>query len=67
MRPDMENVLKEKDEIFKMKMKLSETSPSPDWTMNDLDEALANLKTTKQGIMKVLLMKSLKMVLSEQI
>ena len=30
-----------------MKMKLSETIQSPDWTMNDLNEALANLKNDK--------------------
>ena len=47
MRPDMKYILKQKDEIFKMKMKLSETIQSPDWTMNDLDEALANLKNDK--------------------
>ena len=47
IRPDMKNVLKQKNEIFQMKMKLTETIKSQDWTLHDLDEALANLKNNK--------------------
>ena len=32
---------------FKMKMKLAQAKSSPDWTMSDLDKALANLKNNK--------------------
>ena len=47
IRPDMGAILERKKEIFNMKMKLSEEKKSPDWTMNDLNEALRNLKNEK--------------------
>ena len=47
IRPDMGAILERKKEIFNMKMKLSEEKKSPDWTMNDLNEALRNLKSEK--------------------
>ena len=40
-------VLERKNEIFNMKMKISEQKNSPDWTIQDLDEALRNLKKDK--------------------
>ena len=46
-RPDLETILKRKNEIFRMKMKLAEAKKSPDWTMKELNEALSNLKNGK--------------------
>ena len=39
--------MKRKKKFFKMKMKLAESNPSTDWTMSDLDRALADLKNNK--------------------
>ena len=36
-----------KQRIFKIKMKLAESRTSPDWTISDLDDALARLKNNK--------------------
>ena len=47
MRPDMTSVIDRKNEIFDMKIKISEEKKSPDWTLKDLDEALKNLKNDK--------------------
>ena len=44
IRPDMRAVLETKNEIFNMKMKISEQKNSPDWTIQHLNEALRNLK-----------------------
>ena len=38
---------KRKNIIFKMKMKLAKSNPSPVWKMSDLDKALRNLKNNK--------------------
>ena len=47
MRPDMEFIKRRKNEIFQAKLLLSETKEVPDWTIKDLNEALANLKNGK--------------------
>ena len=47
MRPDMEFIKRRKNEIFQAKLLLSETREVPDWTIKDLNEALANLKNGK--------------------
>ena len=46
-RPDLVRMNKRKSIIFKMKMKLAEMTPSPDWSMKDLDRALSHLKKNK--------------------
>ena len=47
MRPDIRYLSKKKNEIFNMKMRISELKKSPDWTMRDLDDALKSLKNDK--------------------
>ena len=47
LRPDLKGLKKRKKMIFKMKIKLAQVKSSPDWTMSDLDKALANLKNNK--------------------
>ena len=47
LRPDLAGLKKRKKLIFKMKIKLAQAKSSPDWTMSDLDKALANLKNNK--------------------
>ena len=47
VRPDLQAMKKRKDSIFTMKMKLAEAKPSPEWTIEDLEKALSNLKNNK--------------------
>ena len=47
MRPDLVALKKRRKKIFTMKMKLAQRRNSPDWTMDDLDLALSNLKNNK--------------------
>ena len=47
VRPDLQNMNKRKNLIFKMKMKLAENNSCKDWTMYDLERALSNLKNNK--------------------
>ena len=47
VRPDLKQMKSRKQRIFKIKMKLAESRTSPDWTMSDLDDALARLKNNK--------------------
>ena len=46
-RPDLRYMKSRKNTIFKMKMKLAESRKSPEWTMKDLEKALADLKNNK--------------------
>ena len=47
IRPDLGSMKWRKKNIFKLKMKLAQGKNSPDWTMFDLDNALAKLKNNK--------------------
>ena len=47
VRPDMKKMKIRKQKIFKLKMRLAESRRSPDWTMKNLDDALARLKNNK--------------------
>ena len=47
VRPDLLEFEGRKKMIFKMKMKLAESTKSPEWTMSDLDRALRDLKRNK--------------------
>ena len=47
VRPDLESMKMRKKLIFKMKMKLANSSESAMWTMRDLDRALSGLKNNK--------------------
>ena len=47
LRPDLKNMKIRRKRIFQMKMKLAKSRKSPDWTMADLEKALANLKNNK--------------------
>ena len=47
VRADLKGMRKRKNIIFKMKMKLAKSNPSPVWKMSDLDKALRNLKNNK--------------------
>ena len=46
-RPDLGTMKWRKKHIFELKMKLAQCKNSPDWTMMDLDNALAKLKNNK--------------------
>ena len=46
-RPDLKVMGRRKKRIIQLKMKLAESRESPDWTMDDLDEALRKLKNNK--------------------
>ena len=47
VRPDLRGMRKRKRTIFKMKMKLAKSNPSIEWKMEDLDQALRDLKNNK--------------------
>jgi hypothetical protein len=47
VRPDLMKMKKRKKIIFEMKMKLAESTSTPDWQMKDIDRALSNLKNNK--------------------
>ena len=47
VRPDLRGMRKRKKTIFKMKMKLAKSNPSIEWKMEDLDQALRDLKNNK--------------------
>ena len=47
IRPDMKSMKMRKKRIFQLKMKLAERTQSLEWTMQDLDEALKQLKNNK--------------------
>lgn len=47
IRPDMKEVMKRRFEIFQYKLKMARNKESPEWTMKDLEIALANLKNNK--------------------
>ena len=50
MRPvktEMKPLMKMKSKIFQMKMKLASINKSPEWSLKDLDKALAKLKNNK--------------------
>ena len=46
-RPDLLEVKKRKKRIFELKLKLSRSRKSSDWTVKDLEFALAKLKNNK--------------------
>ena len=46
-RPDLCGLTKRKRRIFRMKLKLAEENSSSPWNMNDLDNALQDLKNNK--------------------
>ena len=47
IRPDLGDLEARKSEIFKLQLKLAESTSSKLWNMKDLERALANLKTKK--------------------
>ena len=47
IRPDMKLLMKKRKIIFQNKLKLAQNKKSPDWTMEELDKALAKLKNNK--------------------
>ena len=47
LRPDLNDITKNKKKIFKMKMALANFRTSDPWKMEDLNKALNNLKTKK--------------------
>ena len=47
IRPDLKETKQRRQKIFKMKMKIAEDNRGKDWTMKDLDKALADLKNDK--------------------
>ena len=47
MKIEMKPIMKMKKKIFAMKMKLASRKKLPDWSISDLDKALAKLKTNK--------------------
>ena len=47
VRPDLSQLKARKNRIFQIKMRLAEGRKSPDWTMLDLENALARLKNNK--------------------
>ena len=47
VRPDFSDMRIRRKEIFKLKMKFAGNQRSPDWSMNDLEAALKNLKSNK--------------------
>ena len=47
VRPDITDIRMGRKEITKLKLKLAGIRKSRDWTMDDLDEALRNLKSNK--------------------
>ena len=47
IRPDLKETKQRRQKIFKMKMKIAEGNRGKDWTMKDLDKALADLKNDK--------------------
>ena len=47
VRPDLKQLKVRKNRIFQIKMRLAEGRKSPDWTMLDLENALARLKNNK--------------------
>ena len=44
VRPDLDALRKRRRRLFKKKMEMAQKRTSPDWTMDDLDLALSNLK-----------------------
>ena len=58
----MKSMKKRKKRIFQLKMNLAEGRESPEWTMENLDEALSNLKNNKsrdyEGLINELFKKS---------
>ena len=47
VRPDLDALRKRRRRLFKKKMELAQKRTSPDWTMDDLDLAISNLKNNK--------------------
>ena len=47
VRPDLKIMMKRKRRIFKIKIKLAQANQSSEWSMSDLERALANLKNNK--------------------
>ena len=47
MKDDMKHLMTTKKKILKMKMKLASENKTPEWTLKDLDNALAKLKSNK--------------------
>ena len=47
MKPDLEGLKKMKEELFKLRLKLSKTRKSQPWTLEHLDKALKGLKNDK--------------------
>ena len=46
-RPDLNELEKRKNNIFKLKLAITESNKSKKWTMSDLDDALGDLKNNK--------------------
>ena len=46
-RPGFEDYMEVQEELFNMRLKLAEGKKTPAWEMNDLEEALASLKSGK--------------------
>ena len=47
MKPDLDGLKKMKEELFKLRLKLSKTRKSQPWTLEHLDMALKGLKNDK--------------------
>ena len=47
IRPDLKNMNERKNKIFEMKLKIASENASKDWSIGDLEKALANLKNNK--------------------
>ena len=47
VQPGYEELLELQEELFNLRLKLAKEERSPDWTMNDLNMALRNLKSGK--------------------
>ena len=44
-QPGFESLLEDQEELFKLRLELSKSVKTEEWTMQDLDEALKELKT----------------------
>ena len=45
--PDLKQMKERKEELFQMKLGIAEANPSQNWTISDLEKALAHLKNNK--------------------